>query len=33
LTFRHWAGFSPYTSTYVFAETCVFGKQSPEPLY
>jgi hypothetical protein len=31
LTFRHWAGISPYTSTFVFAETCVFGKQSPEP--
>ena len=28
LTFRHWAGVSPYTSTSVFAETCVFGKQS-----
>jgi hypothetical protein len=27
LTFRHWAGVSPYTSTFVFAETCVFGKQ------
>src|SRR2546429_839158 len=26
LTFRHWAGVSPYTSTFVFAETCVFGK-------
>src|SRR2546423_12852181 len=25
LTFRHWAGVSPYTSTCVFAETCVFG--------
>ena len=29
LTFWHWAGVSPYTSTYVLAETCVFGKQSP----
>src|SRR5690348_17070822 len=29
LTFRHRAGVSPYTSTFVFAETCVFGKQSP----
>ena len=28
LTFRHWAGVSPYTSTFVLAETCVFGKQS-----
>ena len=27
LTFQHWAGVSPYTSTFVFAETCVFGKQ------
>ena len=32
LTFRHWAGISPYTSPSGFAETCVFGKQSPEPL-
>ena len=32
LTFRHWAGISPYTSAYTFAETCVFGKQSPGPL-
>ena len=31
LTFRHWAGISPYTSAYAFAETCVFGKQSPGP--
>ena len=29
LTFRHRAGVSPYTSTFVLAETCVFGKQSP----
>ena len=28
LTFRHRAGVSPYTSTFVLAETCVFGKQS-----
>src|ERR1700752_1487931 len=27
LTFRHRAGVSPYTSTFVFAETYVFGKQ------
>ncbi len=27
LTFQHWAGVSPYTSTFVFAETYVFGKQ------
>jgi hypothetical protein len=33
LTFRHWAGVSPYTSSFLFAETCVFGKQSLEPIY
>ena len=33
LTFRHWAGISPYTSACAFAETCVFGKQSPGPLH
>ena len=27
LTFQHWAGVSPYTSTFVLAETCVFDKQ------
>ena len=27
LTFRHRAGVSPYTSTFVFAQTCVFDKQ------
>ena len=32
MTFRHRAGVSPYTSSYDFAETCVFGKQSPGPL-
>jgi hypothetical protein len=32
LTFRHWAGISPYTSACAFAETCVFGKQSPGPV-
>ena len=32
LTFRHWAGVSPYTSASAFAETCVFDKQSAEPL-
>ena len=31
LTFRHWAGVSPYTSPYGLAETYVFGKQSPGP--
>ena len=33
LTFRHRAGVSPYTSPYGFAETCVFDKQSPGPIY
>ena len=28
LTFRHRSGFSPYTASYEFARTCVFGKQS-----
>ena len=32
LTFRHWAGFRPHTSSYEFAEPCVFGKQSPGPI-
>src|SRR5437016_14306388 len=31
LTFQHWAGISPYTSSYDFAPTCVFVKQSPGP--
>src|SRR6266581_8179899 len=31
-TFRHWAGVSPYTSAFALAETCVFGKQSLEPV-
>ena len=31
LTFRHWAGVSPYTSACAFAETCVFVKQSVGP--
>ncbi len=31
LTFRHWAGVSPHMLSYDFAETCVFGKQSPGP--
>jgi hypothetical protein len=29
LTFRHWSGVTLYTLTYVFAESCVFVKQSP----
>src|SRR2546421_10128949 len=32
LTFRHWAGVSPYMSACAFAETCVFVKQSLEPM-
>jgi hypothetical protein len=28
VTFQHWAGVSPYTSTFVLARTCVFSKQS-----
>ena len=31
LTFRHWAGVSPYTSSFELAETCVFVKQSIGP--
>ncbi len=33
LTFRHWAGVSPYTSSCEFAETCVFVKQSAGPFH
>ena len=33
LTFRHWAGVSLYTSAFALSQTCVFGKQSLEPLY
>ena len=33
LTFRHWAGVSPYTSSCEFAETCVFVKQSAGPFF
>src|SRR5512134_1531551 len=33
LTFRHRAGVRPYTSSCEFAESCVFGKQSPGPLH
>lgn len=29
LTFRHWSGVTPYTSSYEFAGSCVFAKQSP----
>src|SRR5690554_686421 len=31
LTFRHRAGVTPYTSTYVFAECCVLSKQLQGP--
>ena len=31
LTFRHRAGVRPYTSSYEFAEPCVFSKQAPPP--
>ncbi len=33
LTVWHRAGVSPHTVSYDFAETCVFGKQSPGPLH
>ena len=33
LTFRHWAGVSPYTSSFDLAETCVFDKQLPGPIH
>ena len=32
LTFRRWAGITPYTSAYAFAESCVFVKQSLGPI-
>ncbi len=32
LTYRHWAGVSPYTSAFALAWTCVFGKQSLQPI-
>ena len=33
MTFRHRAGVSPYTSSFDFAETCVFVKQSLGPFH
>src|SRR3989304_2388735 len=33
LTFRHRAGVTPYTSTFVLAECCVFNKQSQPPIF
>src|SRR4029078_8689510 len=32
LTFRHRAGVTPYTSSFEFAECCVFNKQSQPPI-
>ena len=32
LTFWHWSSVTPYTSSYEFAGSCVFDKQSPEIL-
>jgi hypothetical protein len=31
LTFQHRAGVRPYTSIFIFAESCVLGKQSLPP--
>ncbi len=33
LTFQHRAGVRPYTSSFDFAESCVFGKQSLPPFH
>jgi hypothetical protein len=33
LTYRHRAGVRLYTSAYALAESCVFDKQSPEPIH
>jgi hypothetical protein len=33
LTFQHRAGVRPYTSSFDFAEPCVFVKQSPGPFH
>ncbi len=30
LTFQHWSGLTPHTSSYELAESCVFDKQSVE---
>jgi hypothetical protein len=32
LIFQHRAGITPYTSTFIFAECCVFSKQSQPPI-
>ena len=33
LTFPHWSRVTPYTSSYEFAECCVFDKQSAGPFH
>src|SRR6056297_1329666 len=33
LTYRHRAGVRHYTSSYEFAVSCVFSKQSPAPIF
>ena len=33
LTFQHRAGVTPYTSSFDFAESCVFDKQLPGPIH
>ena len=33
LTFQHRAGVRPYTSSFDFAESCAFDKQSPGPIH
>ena len=33
LTFQHRAGVTPYTSSFDLAESCVFAKQLPGPIY
>ena len=32
LIFQHRAGITPYTSTFIFAERCVFSKQLQPPI-
>ena len=32
LIFQHRAGITPYTSTFIFAECCVFSKQLQPPI-
>jgi len=33
LTEQHWADVRPYTKFYNVAESCVFSKQSPPPIF